>query len=328
LLASTPVSNIQSPLLSLVDIRKEYGLRGTMISRLFSRPRSSIAAVDGVSIDLPEGCILGLVGESGSGKSTLAQIMVGLIHATSGSLLYRGADLQSVTAATRRTFRRDVQMVFQDTSASLNPRKCIGRTLSEALAACGVPRAGRPRRIAALMAQVALDSALLCRYPHEVSGGQRQRVGIARALATEPALLVADEPVSSLDVSLQGQIINLLGDLNRTLGLTIVLISHDLSVVARVCDRIAVMRIGRVVEAGVPDQVLGRPQDPYTRQLLASVPQGLRRVRRAMPSTPAGATSRKSDAGVQRDAARVLHRSTPPKPSFPTWTGGTTHDLS
>ena len=322
------MSSTQPPLLSLVEIRKEYRLRGTTLNALFSRSGSGVAAVDGVSIDLTEGCILGLVGESGSGKSTLAQILVGLIPPTSGTVLYRGADLRSATASVRTSFRRDVQMVFQDTSASLNPRKRIGRSLSEALAACGVARGDRRHKLEALMSQVALDTALLRRYPHEVSGGQRQRIGIARALATEPALLVADEPVSALDVSLQGQIINLLADLNRTLAMTIVLISHDLSVVARVCDRIAVMQAGRVVEAGVPEQVLSHPAHPYTRQLLASVPRGLRRVRRELNPTQAGETSRSSDVGAQRDPDRFFHCSVPPKPSFPTWTGGTTHDFS
>jgi ABC-type glutathione transport system ATPase component len=277
------LSKAAPPILALADIRKEYRLRAGMLRRLLSAPRPSVAAVDGVSLDVPTGSILGLVGESGSGKSTLAQIMVGLVPPTSGVLRYRGVDLRNLSNTQRIAYRRGVQMVFQDTSASLNPRKRVGRALSEALAACCVTRSDRPARIGTLMAQVGLDTALLRRYPHELSGGQRQRIGIARALATEPALLVADEPVSSLDVSLQGQVINLLAELNRTLGLTIVLISHDLSIVARVCDRIAVMQAGRVVEAGVPNQVLVRPEHTYTRRLLAAVPQGLRR-RRQPPS--------------------------------------------
>ncbi len=273
--------NDASSLLSLVGVRKEYRLREGFVRRMFGTARNAVAAVDGVTLDVPAGSILGLVGESGSGKSTLAQIMVGLIPPTSGALLYRGAELQRLSASEWQVYRRGVQMVFQDTSASLNPRKRIARSLSEALAACGVSRGERPRRLDALMAQVGLDTALLRRYPHELSGGQRQRIGIARALATEPALLVADEPVSSLDVSLQGQIINLLAELNRSLGLTIVLISHDLSIVARICDQVAVMQAGRVVEAGTPDRVLRRPEHPYTGTLLAAVPRGLQRTRRA-----------------------------------------------
>jgi peptide/nickel transport system ATP-binding protein len=254
-----------------------------MLQRMFSRSHPSVAAVDGVSLAVPSGSILGLVGESGSGKSTLAQIMVGLVPPTSGVLHYRGADLQTLSRTERTAYRRGVQMVFQDTSASLNPRKRVDRALSEALAACGVARADRPERTAALIARVGLDAALLRRYPHELSGGQRQRIGIARALATEPKLLVADEPVSSLDVSLQGQVINLLAELNRVMGLTIVLISHDLSIVARICDWIAVMQSGRLVEMGVPEKVLVQPEHPYTRRLLAAVPQGRRR-RHAPPS--------------------------------------------
>jgi peptide/nickel transport system ATP-binding protein len=271
-------------IMALTDIRKDYRLRTGMVQRLFSARRPSVAAVDGVSLDVPAGSILGLVGESGSGKSTLAQIMVGLVPPTAGVLRYRGADLRSLSAAERTAYRRGVQMVFQDTSASLNPRKRVGRALSEALAACGVARAERPERIAALMAQVGLDATLLRRYPHELSGGQRQRIGIARALATEPELLVADEPVSSLDVSLQGQVINLVAELNSTLGLTIVLISHDLSIVARICDRIAVMQAGRLVETGAPAQVLFHPQNAYTRRLLVAVPKGRRRPPRSEQS--------------------------------------------
>ncbi len=200
------------PILELADIRKEYQLRGGIEQRLLSRSPPGLAAVDGVSFDVPAGSIVGLVGESGSGKSTLAQIMVGLVPPTSGVLRYRGVDLHSLCGAERMAYRRGVQMVFQDTGASLNPRKRAGRALSEALAACGVARDERSARSAALPAQVGLDTGLLRRYPHELSGGQRQRIGIARALATRPSLLVADEPVSSLDVSLQGQVINLLAN--------------------------------------------------------------------------------------------------------------------
>ncbi len=184
-------------------------------------------------------------------------------------------------------------MVFQDTHSSLNPRKRIRTILTEALAARGLEKQGRAERVAGLLRQVGLDAQLLERFPHELSGGQRQRVGIARALAMEPALLVADEPVSSLDVSLQGQIINLLRQLNEELGLTIVLISHDLAVVARVCDSIAVMYAGRVVESGTPDEVLTAPRHPYTQALLDAVPRGLERRGRMRPVLPveAGGTT-------------------------------------
>ena len=257
---------------ALQDIRKQYALRRGLLERL--RPARVVHAVDGVSLSIPEGQIFGLVGESGSGKSTLAQIMVRLIEPTSGHLVYRGQPVDRLDAPGRRAFRQNVQMVFQDTHSSLNPRKRIRRALSEPLSARGAP--ATPAALARLLDQVGLDPALLTRFPHELSGGQRQRVGIARALAMEPTILVADEPVSSLDVSLQGQIINLLQDLNRTLGLTIVLISHDLAVVARICGSLAVMNRGQVVEQGTPGRVLVDPEHPYTKALLAAVPRGLK----------------------------------------------------
>jgi oligopeptide/dipeptide ABC transporter ATP-binding protein len=198
--------------------------------------------------------------------------------------MWRGTALPNLTGEAWRDYRAGVQMVFQDTHSSLNPRKRIRTILTEALAARGVPRPARAERIATLSRQVGIDSQFLGRYPHELSGGQRQRIGIARALAMEPSLLVADEPVSSLDVSLQGQIINLLRELNASLGLTIVLISHDLAVVARICDRVAVMYGGQIVESGSPAEVLSAPSHPYTQALLDAVPRGLkRRARTILP---------------------------------------------
>jgi len=258
----------------LRDIRKEYVLRQSLLQRLTkSAPR--VAAVDGVSLSIERGAIFGLVGESGCGKSTLAQIIVRLIEPTAGEVVYRGVDVARLKGEEERAFRHAVQMVFQDTGSSLNPRKRIRRVLAEAVKARGVTGAMAEGEIKTLMHQVGLDTQLLQRFPHELSGGQRQRVGIARALAMKPEVLVADEPVSALDVSLQGQSINLLRDLNRELGLTIILISHDLAVVARVCTQIGVMNAGKVVERGSPHQVLLHPVDPYTRMLLASVPRGL-----------------------------------------------------
>jgi oligopeptide/dipeptide ABC transporter ATP-binding protein len=257
-----------APLMRLNDLRKSYRLRRTAMERLRGIDRT-VTAVDGISLSVQRGSILGLVGESGCGKSTLAQLVVGLLEPTSGAIEWDGD--------VRRRDRRDVQMVFQDTHSSLNPRKRIRTILHEAVAARGVAGPARGDRVAALIGQVGLDGQLLGRYPHELSGGQRQRVGIARALAMEPSLLVADEPVSSLDVSLQGQIINLLRELNERLGLTVILISHDLAIVARICDRIAVMYAGRVVESGTPDAVLTTPSHPYTQALLDAVPRGLER---------------------------------------------------
>ncbi len=261
-------------LLELRDIRKAYALRRGLLAR-FRGGATMLQAVDGVSFQVKQGSIFGLVGESGSGKSTLAQIMTRLIEPTSGTMLYRGRDVAGLDAAGRHAFRQGVQMVFQDTHSSLNPRKRVRRAITEALAARGLRGAAQAAALAAVADQVGLDPALLRRFPHELSGGQRQRVGIARALAMAPDLLIADEPVSSLDVSLQGQIINLLQEINRSLGLTIVLISHDLAVVARVCADIAVMSQGRVVEAGPPGRVLVTPEHPYTQALLAAVPRGL-----------------------------------------------------
>jgi oligopeptide/dipeptide ABC transporter ATP-binding protein len=228
-------------------------------------------------LPIERGVVLGLVGESGCGKSTLAQMIVGLLAPSAGTLEWDGIALNALSGKARRSYRRDVQMVFQDTHSSLNPRKRIRTILREAVVARGLRGDAVAARISALLGQVGLDGQLLDRFPHELSGGQRQRVGIARALAMQPSLLVADEPVSSLDVSLQGQIINLLQDLNKTLGLTIVLISHDLAVVGRICDRIVVMYAGRVVESGVPGAVLTAPRHPYTQALLDAVPRGLDR---------------------------------------------------
>ena len=229
---------------------------------------------------------MGMVGESGCGKSTLAQMIVGLLASSGGTIEWDGNAMTALSGEARRSYRRDVQMVFQDTHSSLNPRKRIRTILGEAVIARGLRGKVVLDRVNELLGQVGLDVQLLSRFPHELSGGQRQRVGIARALAMEPSLLVADEPVSSLDVSLQGQIINLLRELNEKLGLTIVLISHDLAVVGRVCDRIIVMYAGRVVESGVPGTVLTSPRHPYTQALLDAVPRGLERRERRRSVLP------------------------------------------
>ena len=268
------------PILELRHIRKEYVLRQGMLARLRGGAKP-FAAVDDVSFTVPRGSIFGLVGESGSGKSTLAQIIVRLIEPTSGTLLFHGQDVASLDRAATRRFRQGVQMVFQDTGSSLNPRKRVRRVIAEALAARGVTRAAAAAETTRLMNHVGLDTPMLARFPHELSGGQRQRVGIARALAMAPDLLIADEPVSALDVSLQGQIINLLQEINASLGLSIVLISHDLAVVARVCSALGVMSKGHMVESGPPSRVLVAPEHPYTKTLLAAVPSGLKGRRRA-----------------------------------------------
>jgi oligopeptide/dipeptide ABC transporter ATP-binding protein len=267
------------PLMQLNDLRKSYRLRRGMMDRLRGVQRV-VTAVDGVSLPIERGSILGLVGESGCGKSTLAQMIVGLLAPSGGTIEWDGNALNALSGEARQSYRRDVQMVFQDTHSSLNPRKRIRTILNEAVAARGLRGKAVAGRVGELLGQVGLDAQLLGRFPHELSGGQRQRVGIARALAMEPSLLVADEPVSSLDVSLQGQIINLLRELNKTLGLTIILISHDLAVVGRICDRITVMYAGRVVESGAPEAVLTSPRHPYTQALLEALPRGLERRER------------------------------------------------
>ena len=291
------------PMMRLRDVRKSYRLRRGLMDRLRGVNRV-VTAVDGVSLPIQRGDILGLVGESGCGKSTLAQMIVGLLPPSDGAIEWHDTDLTTLSGNARTSYRRGVQMVFQDTHSSLNPRKRIRTILREAIIARGLDKADIQSRIAQLLDQVGLDAPLLHRFPHELSGGQRQRVGIARALAMEPSLLVADEPVSSLDVSLQGQIINLLRDLNETLGLTIILISHDLAVVARVCDRIAVMYAGRVVESGVPSEVLTAPRHPYTQALLDAVPRGLERRGRQRTVLPVGSNE---ITGGCRFRPRCLH---------------------
>ncbi|MBR2125301.1 MAG: ABC transporter ATP-binding protein [Akkermansia sp.] len=232
-----------------------------------------VRAVDGVSLSVEKGRILGLVGESGCGKSTLSRAIMQLQPLTSGSISLAGTELSSLSPAEVRRRRLDFQMVFQDPYASLNPRFSIFSTLVEALSRrTPLPRQQREQAVAELMQRVGLSPEHMYKYPHEFSGGQRQRVAIARAIAPQPALLLADEPVSALDVSIQSQILNLLNDLTRELALTMIFISHDLSVVHYMADDIAVMRRGQIVEYGPAEQVFTHPQHEYTRSLLAAAP--------------------------------------------------------
>ena len=241
-------------------------LRLTDVGRAFG----TVQAVDGVSLDIRRGETLGVVGESGSGKSTLARCVVGLVPADRGSIVYDGTELRGLSRAGWAPMRRRIGMVFQDPFASLNPRRTVGAIVAEGLRAHRVP--DLDARVAALLARVHLDPGAARRYPHEFSGGQRQRIGIARALALEPELLIADEPVSALDVSVQAGILALLEELRTELGLAMLFITHDLRVAAQVCDRVAVMQAGRVVETGFTQEVFARPAHSYTRTLLASVP--------------------------------------------------------
>ncbi|MFE3716778.1 dipeptide ABC transporter ATP-binding protein [Streptomyces cyaneofuscatus] len=268
------VAEDAAPLLEAVDLRREFG-----------RGSGKVAAVGGVSLTVHAGQTLGIVGESGSGKTTLGRMLVRLLDPTAGRLRYGGTEIGSLSEKELRPFRRELQMVFQDPVASLNPRRSVGESVADPLRAAGERDEGRVRdRVGALLERVGLDPAHFERYPHEFSGGQRQRIGIARALAAEPKVIVCDEPVSALDVTTQAQVVALLAELQRELGIGLVFIAHDLAVVRQVSDRVAVMRGGLIVEQGSADEVYGDPQDPYTKQLLAAVPAldpGLAAARRA-----------------------------------------------
>jgi len=234
---------------------------------------SRICAVGGVSFGIDEGETFGLVGESGSGKTTTVRCLLRLVEPTAGSFTFRGEQVFGLSAPRLRALRRDMQMVFQDPDSSLNPRMTAGAIVEEGLVIHGLGSpAERRERVRELFGLVGLDEGMLDRYPREFSGGQRQRVGIARALALKPAFLVADEPVSALDVSIQAQVVNLLMDLQQRLGLTLLLVAHDLRLVRHLCARIAVMYRGRIVETGRADAVFREPAHPYTRALISAMP--------------------------------------------------------
>ena len=239
---------------------------------LFNRVTAQVRAVDGVDLTLHVGETLGVVGESGCGKSTLGRLLLRLIEPTSGQIRMDGADLMALDTKAMRAKRRDLQLIFQDPYASLNPRMTIAQTLSEPLRVHGLHRGSEAQRVAELLRLVGLRPEFAQRYPHEFSGGQRQRIGIARALAVEPMLIVCDEAVSALDVSVQAQVINLLQDLQRQFGLSYVFIAHDLAVVKHIATRVAVMYLGRVVEMGDKHQVFSAPRHPYTEALLQAIP--------------------------------------------------------
>ncbi len=234
--------------------------------------KAEVPAVSNVSFEIRRGETLGLVGESGSGKSTLARCIVKLVHPEAGEIRFRGTELRTLSSRGWKPFRKRIQFVFQDPIASLNPRRMVGDIIGEGLVTQGMSRAAARSRARELLRLVQLDPAAHERFPHEFSGGQRQRIGIARALAVDPELLIADEPVSALDVSVQAQIITLLQDLRKRLGLTMLFITHDLRVAAQVCDRIAVMEKGILVEQGDTREVFATPRHPYTRALLDSIP--------------------------------------------------------
>ncbi len=262
------------PLLVVEDLRVTFERGRSVADRLTGREARSVAAVRGVSFSIARGQTLALVGESGSGKTTTARAILRLVGATGGRISFDGIDVLAASSSQLRRLRERIQIVFQDPYSSLNPRITVADTLTEVLGVHRIGSSGGERRdrVAALLADVGLGAEHARRYPHELSGGQRQRVGIARALAVDPELLVLDEPVSALDVSVQAQIVNLLEDLQEERGLAYLFVAHDLAVVHHAADRVSVMYLGEIVEEGTVHEVFDEPHHPYTRALLASIP--------------------------------------------------------
>jgi oligopeptide/dipeptide ABC transporter ATP-binding protein len=261
----------EEPLVEVRDLVKHFPISKGII---LQRQVGAVRAVDGISFDVKRGEALGIVGETGCGKSTTARLMNRLLDPTSGSIKVDGREIADLSRKELKPLRREVQMIFQDPYSSLNPRKTVGAIIGEPFIIHGLNTGDGERKSAVqgLMEQVGLNPEHYNRYPHEFSGGQRQRIGVARALALQPKLIIADEPVSALDVSIQAQILNLLRDLQREYDLTLVLISHDLSVVRHMCDRVAVMYLGKIVEIAESDALYSHPRHPYTGALLSAVP--------------------------------------------------------
>ncbi|MHC1724663.1 MAG: ABC transporter ATP-binding protein [Syntrophobacteraceae bacterium] len=259
----------KSALLRIIDVKKHY----PVTHGLFRRQIGMVKAVDGVDIEINRGETLGLVGESGCGKSTLGRVILGLETPTQGKIIFDGQDLSTITGSALLHFRRRMQIIFQDPYSSLNPRQTVGRIIGEGLVIHKIGTAAeRKERVRRIMEVVGLRPEQINRYPHEFSGGQRQRIGVARALALHPELVICDEPLSALDVSIQAQVINLLQELQQEFQLTYLFISHDLSVVRHICDRVAVMYLGQLVELAETEELFRKPCHPYTRTLLDAIP--------------------------------------------------------
>ena len=278
------------PLLQVHGLVKHFPVRGSLVGS-----SAVVHALDGIDLEIGPGEQVAIVGESGSGKSTLARCILGLTRPTDGEIRFHGQEVTHLRGRARREFRRRVQPVFQDPDASLDPRWPIARTIREPLDAFGIgARAERDARVSALLDRVGLPGRFADRRPHELSGGQRQRVGIAAALAVDPELIVADEPVSALDVSVQAQILNLLAELQRDLGMAMILITHNLAVVEHICDRALVLYLGQLAESGPIEGLFGAPRHPYTQALMAAIPY---------PDP----TRRLTGSGIQGEIASPIH---------------------